>query len=710
MATATVGPDRLPLHLPAYMLASPLATTSKVTLDSFLHEDHNKVYSFLNQERQDLWTALSFAGDDELLQAALAPSDAPERSESWLSPSSAYMGLRSSGLFSHHLQVLLPRIRTLYANLRPSGTHQLLVSDLLLRNPDERGLREVLVQESESSDSGDELRAGLIAQIYTLIAPSLRRRTAPPLPRATLLMVARALRDQHNHDLLPDLFYQLAHSSNWTPQEIWPMLDISLFLAKNGNAASGLRLLQYPIALGKLPSNALGRSSAKHPEAASLMAQSAVVRTAMAWGMDARAARAADDLIDTMVKSEISPPALDLVYTIVRAAAVSRRDEHIAWAGRTLLRLASEPAFPPIPKPELDIFLSALPTPAALDFYVSLPGHRHAPPDPHHILRLALARPSKPLLRRLVGNLTDSTQGATAAVPGVLRALASARMLDIVKAVYKRWSTSKVLDSHTIVSLVRAFTRGARTSQNTKFARSVLADYLDTNPPKVLGAVTAVHAHALIISGEQAESPYIETLVSTLGRSGACERLQQLALRYPLLSHRLQQAVKGHDLELPASAVALAAACASRRWGVLAAFQRQQILVSDAEKGILDALVLARKRRLPAAVKKFVIAAKEAAGEPILVPAAAALLHRAAEGHWQEGLDVLCATLEHADVAAEGGEAVVEHACVFLSGLRNEGVDLGDHAGRIKELAEKLHPAPKTLLLAFLEGVSGKTP
>lgn len=695
------------------MLASPLATTSQVTLDSFLNEDQDKIYSFLNSERQDPWTAVTFAADDELLNAALAPAGEP--TDGWLSPPAAYNGLRSSGLFSHYLQILLPRIRTLYANLKPSGMHQQVVSDLLLRNPDQRALREVLIEETQGHAAGDKLRSGLVAQIYTVIAPSIRQRTLAPLPRPALIAVSRAMKDEHHPDLMPDLFYQLAHSSDWAPHNVWPMLDISLDLAKHGGATSALRLLQYPIALGKLPSNALGRSSAAHPEAAALMAQSAVVRTAMAWGMDGRASRAVNDLIGTMVKSEVSLPALDLVYSIVRAAAVTREPEHIAWACRALLRLASEDhVFPPIPKPELDIVLDSLPTPAALQFYASLPVGRYKSPNPHHILRLALAEPSRPLLLRLVHNLVDGTDDAAAAVPGVLRALASARMLPIVRQVYERWAPGNLLDSRTTLSLVSAFTRGARRPENDAFARSVLSDYLNTKPPVVLRAVTALHAHTMLQSALEVETPYVETLTSSLGVAGATECLQQFALKYPLLSHRLQQVVKGHGIELPTPAVAIAAACVSRRWGVLAAYQRKQVVVLDCERPVLDALVVARKGRMSAAADKYRAAAEAHPNEAVLIPAAGALLHRASVGNWAQGLDILCSALEHAPVSGEGGDALVEHACVFLSALRRFGTTSGEWRAqwasferRIGNLADRLEPSPRTLLLAFVGRVSG---
>lgn len=638
----------------------PVASSSKLTLDSFLgvdpHSDrHSALHPHEDLEAEDGDT--SFAADEDLL-AALSPS----ASSPLLTPSAAYRALRQSPLFSQHLLSLLPRLGPIYASLRTdgSGVHNLLVSDLLLRNPSPAALRAILIDEATHfpAHPEDALRQGLIVQAYRALIPSLRRRALAPLTPSALGVVARALMAEgHAHlDTLDHVYYQLAHAANWTREDGWPALAILLHLTKHGRAEHALKLLQYPVSLGKLPA-AMGRTSASHSEPATLMAQSAVVRCALYWGLDARAQSAVTDLVTTMSRTAVSGPALELVLTAIRGASARRRPSDIEWAGRTLLALAADEGFPPLPN--IDLYYSALSPSAALAFYEAMPENRAAPPSPHHILRMALTRPSKPTLRRLATDLARAPHAAPA-VPGILRALAAARMLGLVQRMYAAWRGANVLDSGTTLAMVRALTRGARSAKNTALAREVLADYMQNAPGgRAEKASVALHAYALIgaehaeraverseaaseaRSGAKATKASTEAneandnaatasepaspsptpaqaqadptallthLITTRGPSHAQSRLAALATSHPSLAHRLAEIARAHGLEPPRPAVVLAARCATGHWGALAAAGGRgapKVPLTRVEEGCVAALRKARQGRLNVAVGLF---------------------------------------------------------------------------------------------------------
>lgn len=689
--------------LPAFILQpSQVASSSRLTLDAFFDPDRLFADTFEAQRQEDnLRSALSFAADEELMAAVAAPPVTGEVSH-WIDPAAAYLGLRSSSLFSHYLQALIPRIRRIYSNLRPSGMHQLLVSDLLLRNPDPRALRSILQEDADlalPANYADKLRPGLVIQAYRHIAPALRRRVLPRLSRPALLTVSRALREQErgqNADLLADLFYELAHTTNWEPEGVWPLLEIALEMTKIGRSAEGLRLLQYPIQLGKLPVDAFGHISALHSHAATLLVQSTIVRTLLTWQFDERAIKAADDLLETITNTDPSDPALHLVLTTCRVASMSRDDESIAWAGRTLLQIATDDRFPSLSNSEIDAHMDALSTPKAVAFYTALPS-RHSPPDPRHLMRISLARPTRELNRRIATDMARCHKDATSAIAGVLRALAGARMLPLVQAAYTAWGAREAnLDSHTTVSLVRAFTRGARSSRNTAFARQVLDDYLQTGGRRVSAAdaaVTAIHAYALIghsdkaATQEPADDPaglYIATLVRLCGVSGARDRLAALTYQYPLLAHRLDQVARLHGLDLPAGGLPLLAACAGRHWGAVAAAHG----LHHDEEAYLGVLEVMRRNRVTATLKRFRDAVTEYPSSPGLIPTATAVLSRlSALQAWDAGLQVLRLSL------SSPSEDIVEIASVFLSDLARESA--GERLARLRKEAKDDEPTAR---------------
>lgn len=419
----------------------------------------------------------SYAKDEELIEACLEPSS----EGAWIDPVSAYRQLRQSPLFSQHLISLFPRIRTLYTNLRAGGCHEELLSDLLLRAPNHRVLHEILNEEADSEHPQSEkerLRLSLVAQAYRVIAPSIKRKVLPRLSRPALVGVSRALRAEDANDLLPSVFYELSATAKWDKRD-WPLLEIALHLAQTDPQAA-VKLLHYPLALGKLPGRIDG-SIAEHPRAASIVVQTTVARAALQWKKHVRATRAIDDLLDTLRSSEMEPMAVELILEAIRTADVVPGDEGLnAWAHDKLLLMARDERFPPLPASAVNLHLESLGLRDALEFYLALPNpvpspgaepqRRYMPPSARQITRLALANPPPTALRRLAFDARSQPMP-----PEFLRTLADAGLLAIAEAIYYR---TPALDEVTALALIRAFTRGHRSAQRTAFAQRVAREYL----------------------------------------------------------------------------------------------------------------------------------------------------------------------------------------------------------------------------------------
>ncbi|GMK56186.1 hypothetical protein CspeluHIS016_0300260 [Cutaneotrichosporon spelunceum] len=726
----------LPFLSRAHANEQPVPSSSKVTLDILGMDPHAD-----RGPRQEPDQELNFADDADLLSSLFDGALLP--------PSAAYRALRQSPLFGTHLQSLLPRIGDVYSALRTDneGDHNTLVADLLLRSPTPSALRSILLVEASHFPEHpvDALSKGLIVQAYRAIIPSLRRRALAPLSPTSLAVVARAVMAAgHAHlDVLDHVYYQLAHTASWTREDGWPALAILLHLSKHGRAEHALKLLDYPVSLGKLPA-AMGRTSTSHSEPATLLAQSAVVRCALYWGLDLRAYSAVDDLVTTMSRTAVSGPALELVLTAARGASVRRRAPDVAWAGRTLLALAADEAFPPLPS--IDWYYNTLSPTAALQFYTSLPENRAAPPSPRQILRMSLSRPEKPALRRLAGDLARA-QHAAPAVPAMLKALAAARLLRPAENIYTAWSKENTLDGATTLVMVRALTRGARRAGHSALARKILCDYLTS--PALDKESVALHAHALLgapTEGEQGELKDIVTkLVMTRGVEAAQDQIDDLARSHPSLAHRLAQIASEHALAPPRQPVVLAASCAAGHWGALAAAggakdtgvqagvvgSGPKVPLTPIEEGCITALKKARQGRMAVAVRKFTEACIEDARvrgldfdegqlersgreelvgagigltDAVIPPTAAALLRRcAALRRWEDGFAVLSAALR-----VTGEDGVVEAAGVFISAVAKAGDAqvLTKHLDQLRLLLERLEPASQVLLETMLENAS----
>ena len=113
-----------------------------------------------------LWYA-----SDEDLRRTICRSDT---TSSWLasiSPAQAYETLRSRPSFLSFLENLRSDLPSAYLTLRKTGTHSLLLSDLLLRHPDARILRDVLEAEAD----------GRRAFAKEMGRPRARRKMSPEL-------------------------------------------------------------------------------------------------------------------------------------------------------------------------------------------------------------------------------------------------------------------------------------------------------------------------------------------------------------------------------------------------------------------------------------------------------------------------------------------------------------------------------------------------
>jgi hypothetical protein len=190
-------------------MPQPLATSSKITLDHPLHAPLPFTLPHVPpSERSDpaLPILLNYASDDELinsLQSSTTDSGSSNPfnlSINWTStidPALAYLTLRSRPAFTPFLsdRDLGRNIEQIYGALRPSGLHQRLVSDLLLRNPDPRLLAKIIDMDANGlkARSFDNLRTSLITAIYSHLPDTQRKQiygSQKPWSRKAILHIS----------------------------------------------------------------------------------------------------------------------------------------------------------------------------------------------------------------------------------------------------------------------------------------------------------------------------------------------------------------------------------------------------------------------------------------------------------------------------------------------------------------------------------------
>ena len=363
--------------------------------------------------------------------------------------------------------------------------HQLLASDLLLRNGDPRVMKEVLENDVKGKTS---LRSSVLVSIYKHILPSLSSRKLSPLSGKANLLVANALMQEGDTALLPQVFDDLYSTFVWNPAKAWDVFSIILYLTRMGQADEALVMLQRLVQDDHLPRNAIGRSNPTHPEAVTLLIQSIIVRSCLEFKLYDRAQDATEDLFGTLERSVLSSHTTELLYETCRSAIAGHRQDQIVWAGSLLIRFAHLPKAPTLPSSIINNYLDHVRGQRTLDFYDSLP-ESHQPPSPINIIRIAKYGSKPALYLRLLKDINRLEPTAFIGQRATfLHCLVKARLHEEVSALYDAWSRTFTLTSDLLLSIIVLLVRkvDGPAAKHRAFCEQVLNDFI--NRPATLAS------------------------------------------------------------------------------------------------------------------------------------------------------------------------------------------------------------------------------
>jgi len=451
---------------PVKSKASPLASSSEITLDDF---------PSLNSS-DPIIASLNYATDTELIDALLAeaptpptPSsskrankylNAPQRRivspydldwKSSVDPAFAFLALRTRPTFGRFIEYIRPRVKQVYTALQPSGMHQLFASDVLIRNGDSRVIRELLEMDGQHKK---HFRSSAAVSMYEHIRPALEAGRVEPLSGSANVAIAKALMTEGNVDLMTKVYDDLYATVEWQPSESWTYFSIILYMTRQGQIDEALAMLKRLIADERMPKGTSGKSDPNHPEAKALLVQSMVVRACLEFRLYERVQLAASDLLATVEKSTVSPYIHDLVLQLCRASIVGRIPTQIAWAGSFLLKYANLPNVPPLPSTIINTYLEHTSVSSALEFYLALP-EDHEPPSAYSITRLATARPRRDVMFQLLKDIQKIPLNEYMAQRGqFLQAMVKTNDRESVVGLYEAWKGTFELNPHLVYSMI----------------------------------------------------------------------------------------------------------------------------------------------------------------------------------------------------------------------------------------------------------------
>lgn len=403
-----------PMHVP-----SPLATSSKFTLDHPLHAPLPYTLPRIPpSDRSDpaLPALLSYASDDELVNSlhsfsgpdakgsSLNPFNLAINWTSTIDPALAYLSLRSRPSFTPFLsdRDLGRNIRSVYEVLRPSGLHQRLVSDMLLRNPDPQTFATILELDAHSrkSNSFDNLRSSLVVALYNSLPDRLRTK----LSRTTNLRIAKALIAQGETDLVAPVFHNLYHTTLWEPEGVWVLLSLITHLTRHQAVDQALPLLQHLIRQNRLPSAAFAghtatQGDAAHPQIAAITVLSIVIRTVLSYRFYERSRQLSTELLGLLVASSHHESAWQLLLELCRASLAGATRREMEYVNETLSTMATIRDSPRLPKATTNDYVGSIKPRRGAGFYFGIPESKRPGLTSSNILRLAWLREKRVLAK-----------------------------------------------------------------------------------------------------------------------------------------------------------------------------------------------------------------------------------------------------------------------------------------------------------------------
>lgn len=366
---------------------------------------------------------LNYASDDELVNslhtssagtASANPFNLTVNWTSTLDPALAYLSLRSRPAFTPFLadRHLGRNIERIYGALRPSGLHQRLVSDLLLRNPDPNLLAKIVEMDASGhkNNTFDNLRTSLITSIYATLPQSTRS----TFSRSTNMRISKALTAQGDTDNIPALFYDLYATTTWEPEGLWVLLSLILHLTRHQAVEEALPLLQHLIRNHKLPSIGLiGKGDPSHPQAPAITVLSIVIRTVLSYRYYERTRQLSSELLGVLKQSTYHEPAWELLLEICRVGLVGGTKADMDFINDTLSEMTAVHGSPRLPRSTVNDYIGSVRPRQGAGFFFNLKQESRPALTAVNILRLATLR-EKTVLNRLekeISNLSESEWG-----------------------------------------------------------------------------------------------------------------------------------------------------------------------------------------------------------------------------------------------------------------------------------------------------------
>jgi hypothetical protein len=396
---------------------SPLATSSKITLDHPLHTPLPYTLPRIpTSDRSDpaLPILLNYASDDELVNslqsssagsASTNPFNLTINWTSTIDPALAYLSLRSRPAFTPFLadRTMSRNIERIYGALRPSGLHQRLVSDLLLRNPDPKVLAKIVEMDANGykSNTFDNLRTSLITAIYSVLPKSVRS----TFSRSTNMRISKALVSQGDTDHIPAIFYDLYSTTTWEPEGVWVLLSLILHLTRHQAVEEALPLLQHMIRQQRLPPAALvGKGDPSHPQAPVITVLSIIIRTVLAQQYYERTRHLSSELLGILGQSTYHGPAWELLLEICRVSLVGGSNTEMDFINETLSDMAKIRDSPRLPKSIVNHYVGSVRRRQGAGFFFGIKEEKRPPLTAGNILRLASLREAR-VIRKLSGEI-----------------------------------------------------------------------------------------------------------------------------------------------------------------------------------------------------------------------------------------------------------------------------------------------------------------
>ncbi|KAI9637567.1 uncharacterized protein MKK02DRAFT_43493 [Dioszegia hungarica] len=534
----SISNPSIPPRSQAVQTPMPIATSSRYTLD----------HPFWFDKPDPAVAALQFATDEELFQALLLPDPGSrgkgrakakaKQGDSGVlfDPSAAFLALRSRPTYTAFLQCVHSCLGTVYPRLKQAGESELLVSDLLLRYPDPRLLRDLLELEAHTTKSppsdDDLLRPSLIASINSIIGWQVRRGGPKwQLSFRTHHLICRAMETLEDTSATVQAWHGMriaAPTQSNQPDTGYLLLTFVTRIARKDPVAA-FSMLHSLVRDEALPRNILLRNLGPHPKRRHMLVLGAVVKCCMSWGMEARSRKHAEELLEMALEGSgihAAREAIELVLEVCKGAEAGKDVRGLEWCMEVFLRMARADSCPPIPGPLFDAWLDtrfSLPRqPGAaqqdstpLDIWKSLPPHRRPSISATNILRLAQSPDvSSEILLGLFQKLPhlDPSTTLPIAIPMITliakRDMPLSEQRGLLNILLQHWSGTMVnLGGAQLVDLVRVLRADrARCSAIVRvYEARLLAHHARRGDISVREALAMVHSFLLIKDRERAE-------------------------------------------------------------------------------------------------------------------------------------------------------------------------------------------------------------